>query len=304
MYLPLSSTLRACRIAGVAAAAAAAFLAFATGSRGEDAVLLEPTWKVGKTYTCEHSQDVTITIGAGEQAIRNPVNVAVTFEASVAAHGDKGEKAISFKAGKVRMSMSMFGSKSEYDSEDEGNQSAELAGMIAGILDTKDLLAIYDRNDEFVKFEDTGGPGLKGSGGGAAALAPVRFGRNEIRQLLSYCVRPFPEKPVAKGDAWEEKSNVNLNLGAADMTLKMTAEGNGSDGRPVVTYASNFDVTFAEGTPASGGDGNGKLVGKMVYDPDQAVVREHVTSMEMTVLLNGIEMPVAQESTTKVVKIE
>ena len=270
----------------------------------DDAVLFEPTWKIGKTYTCEHSQDVVISVGGGDQAVENPVKVSLTFEAKVSSHGKEGEKAISFKTKKVKMMMSMFGTKSEYDSEDESNQSGDVAGMIAGILNTEDLKVIFDSNDKFVKFVDGGRGNLKGSGGGAASLAPVRFGKNEIRQLLSYCVRSFPDHPIKKGETWAEENNVNLNLGAADMKMKMTAEGNDKEQRPVVTYASDFDVNFAEGGPATGGKGNGKMVGKMTYDADKAIIVEHVTSIDMTVSMNGLEMPVTQDSSTTVVKVE
>lgn len=269
----------------------------------EAPVLLKPTWQVGKTYTCEHYQDITLTIGAGEQAVENPINVALTFEAKVSAHGEEGGKAVSFQTTKARMNMSMFGTTSEYDSEDESKQSPELAGMISGILDTKGLKVIFDSNDEFVKFEESAGKELKGAGG-AAGLAPVRFGKNEIRQLLSYCVREFPERPIKKGDTWKEENDVNLNLGSTEMKMEMTAEGNDKEGNPVVTYSSDFEVEFAEGGPANGGKGDGKMVGKMTYDAKLAIIADHFATIDMTLSMNGLLMPVKQESKTKVTKVE
>jgi hypothetical protein len=284
-----------------------AFFALATFSSNvaaEDAVKLEPTWKIGHTYTCEHSQDVTISIGAGDQAIDNPVHVALTFEAKVEADGKEGGKAIRFKATKIEMNMSMFGTTAEYDSEDESKQSAELAGMIAGIKDTDNLKLIFDRNDTFVKFDEgDGNRALKGADAAAAGLAPMRFGKGEIRQLLSYCVREFPDRPVKKGDKWKEENNVNLNLGSADMKMEMTAEGNDKDGHPAVTYKSDFEVDFSDGGPTAGGKGDGKLTGKMTYDSEQAIINDHITTIDMNLTLNGLLMPVKQESKTKVTKI-
>ncbi|MGK0190033.1 MAG: hypothetical protein ACI9R3_005852 [Verrucomicrobiales bacterium] len=286
-------------------AAVTASVAMSSNGHAEDAaVLLKPTWKIGKTYTCEHAQNITITFGAGDQAIENPINVDLTFEAKVAAHGEDGGKAISFNTSRTKMSMSMFGTTSEYDSEDESKQSPELAGMISGILDTDDLKVIFDKNDKFVKFDDGGRANLKGSGGGAASLAPVRFGKNEIRQLLSYVVREFPERPIIKGDKWQEDNNVNLNVGSTDMKMEMTSEGNDKNGQPVVTYTSDFEVDFEEGGLASGGKGEGKMVGKMTYDPKQAIVCDHFATIEMGLSMNGMVLPVKQESTTKVIKVE
>ncbi|MDA0814499.1 MAG: DUF6263 family protein [Verrucomicrobia bacterium] len=287
------------------AVVALAFSTFTSTVAAEDTTKLEPTWKIGHTYTCEHVQDVTISIGAGDQAIDNPVHVALTFEATVEADGKEGGKAIRFKATKVEMNMSMFGTTAEYDSEDESKQSAELAGMIAGIKDTDNLKVIFDRNDTFVKFDEGGGErALKGADPAASAgLAPMRFGKGEIRQLLSYCVREFPDHPVKKGDEWKEENNVNLNLGSADMKMEMTAEGNDKDGRPVVTYTSDFEVDFSDGGPTAGGKGDGKLTGKMTYDSKQAIISDHNTTIDMNLSMNGLLMPVKQESKTKVTKI-
>ncbi|MCB1100001.1 MAG: hypothetical protein KDN22_30835, partial [Verrucomicrobiae bacterium] len=156
--------------------------------------------------------------------------------------------------------------------------------------------------DVFVKFDEGTRSAPKGTAA-AAGLAPMRFGKNEIRQLLTYCVREFPDRPIAKGDKWDEENNVNLNLGTADMKMQMTAEGNDKDGNPVVTYTSAFEVDFSEGGPTPGGKGDGKLSGKMTYDSEHAIINDHITTIDMNLNLNGLMMPVKQESNTKVTKI-
>ena len=284
-------------------AASFVLAAVASPALADDGVLLEPTWKVGKTYTCEHTQDVTITIGAGDQATENPITVAVTFDAAVTPHGDEGSKAISFETKKVKMTMSMFGIESTYDSEDADNQSEELGAMLEGILKRDDLKVIYDRNDEFVKFEEEGRRKPKAGGVGAAAMAPVKFGKTEIKQMLAYCVRSFPDRPIKKGDKWEADDKIQLSLGGADLKLAMNAEGPNEDDHPTITYESEFEATFEREGPGAGNKGEGNIVGKMVYDPEKAILSEHITTIEMSVNMGGLELPVTQRSKTTVVKI-
>ena len=269
--------------------------------RAEDALLIEPTWKAGKKYTCEHTQNVVIAIGEGDQAVENPVNVSISFEAGVSAHGAEGGKAVSFKATKVKMSMSMFGQAAEFDSENQEKQSADLAAMLGGVLDTKDLKVIFDKDDKFLKFE---GEQKAQDAGGAPGLAPMQFGNNEIRQLLAYCVRSFPDNPIKKGDKWTSEESVNLNLGAAEVKMNMTAMDPNDKGQPVIAYESKIDAKFPEGGVSAGGKGEGSMQGEMIYDPEKAIIVAHTAGIAMKVNLSGLELPIRQSANTTVVKVE
>ena len=280
-----------------------AFTVLASGpvEADDDAILIEPTWKVGKQYTCEHNQDVVITLGQGDQALENPVKFSVTFEVEVSANGKKGEKALAFRATKTKMSMNLFGQEFEYDSEDKEKQSPDVSAMLEGIVNTGDLKVIFDKDDKFLRFEG----GEKSAEAGTAPGVPtIRFGNNEIRQILAYCVRSFPDHPVKKGDKWSTEETVNLNLGSVDVKMNMTAKGANDKGRPLVDYESKIDVRFPEGGLAAGGQGKGKMEGEMTYDPEKAVIVEHVTATKMTVDMSGLPVPVKQSAKTTVVKVE
>jgi hypothetical protein len=272
----------------------------------DDGTLIEPTWKVGKKYSCEHSQHVVITIGEGEQAINNPVHVEINFEVEVSSHGTQGEKALSFEATKAKMTMNIFDQISAFDSEDPENQSPNVASMLQGVLKTEDLKLIYDKDDKFVKFEEGKKDQKKAAPASApvAAVAPMQFGKNEIRQLLGYCVRSFPDKPVNKGDKWENEESVNFNLGAADVKIEMTAKGPNDKGKPIVDYQSKIDVKFPEGGAAGGGAGKGEMKGEMTYDPEKAIIENHTAEIDMTANVAGLQLPVRQTAKTTVVNIE
>ena len=273
-----------------------------------DPVLIEPTWKVGKKYSCEHEQEWTITFGEGDQALENVISVAVDFEASVSDNGDKGDKAVRFKAAKARMSLNMFGQITEYDSTDESKQDPGVGQALRGLLNTDGLAIIYDKDDKFVRFEEKkpvdGGNGEKPKEAAPAGL-PLKFGKNEVRQLLSYCVSSFPDKPVKEGDKWTKDEKFNLSLGAADVEMAMTAKAPDKEGRPIVAYETDLEFKLDEGSPVGAGEGKGKIEGEMKYDPDNAIVSEHLTAIDLKVTLGGgLMLPAKIALKTGVTKVE
>jgi len=290
-----------------------------------DTVALKQQWLAGKKYyqTVKTEQETKAEIAG--QKMDNSMNMTIDLTMTVSPKVSGQPKRVIIRYERTAMQMTVNGQTMGFDSADAnaGNDPLGLGktlGATVGkelkcILNDQDQVETIENYDEFVKSLAPGAvPGFDPS---------KMFSREALTQMLQQgSLRAMPGKPVAAGDSWPFKTEVDMaQLGKVGVNGSYTYKGTVDHGGAKCAEIATDGTLSMEIGGAGGGDSplaglglaitDGSVKGTIWFDNQLGTARETQLVQEMTMSMKNptdpsakMVMPMKQHVTVSLTKIE
>lgn len=271
----------------------------------ESPVSLRLHWLSGKTYTQETITETT----AGLTAIGKPedqkmkVKQTTRIEVKESSAGQK-EARVTFEA--LSGEVMMQGKKQTFDSQNLAEAHPMIRASVGQSVG-KSFILVYDAEDQFLKVADTGAMSPDPLG------TPSLEGIAEAKQIAELYRRSLemglPKMQVKPGDRWTSQETVQFpSAGTVNVELRVKFDSLVNyEGRSHAKISFEGDMKRADEDAGSRsvtlGKGS-KTFGQILFDLDRGTVSFGAFRADIQLETLGKTIPVRQQVTTKLVKME
>lgn len=262
-------------------------------------------WVPGKTYTQETTTETTTVLTAVGQADDVKMNVKQTTVIDVAARPEGGKQArVTFKA--LSGDMLLKGKQQTFDSKDLSKADPMIQASVGQSVGKSFLLLYSDAND-FIGVKDT------------SEMTPENLGNpilqdiaeaKEVAELYRRSLEMgLPKIAVKPGDRWTTEETLKFpSAGTVKVELRVKFESlldykEGPHAKLSFEGDMISDPNAEEGRPVTLAKGS-KTYGQILFDLERGTPTFAAFRADIKLDVQGRILPVRQQVTTKLVKME
>ena len=283
----------------------------AVAQQEEQAVELKLHWEPGVTYVQESETDTTSFLTTLGRTSDQKLKVLQTTRI-VAQKNAQGQTEAKVTIEHLLGEMSYEGASHVYDSRNPASSHPLLVRTLGGGAG-RGFTMVYDAQDKFVEARDIGSMVKGGPNPDLASIASAGQMATLYRRSLEM---GLPQIPVRPGDKWISDETVPFPQ-AGIVQVKLNAKFDGvvdREGRQQARISFEGKMTskrdkdstgreIATDRPVTLGEGS-KVSGQVFFDLERRTIAMALFSASMKLRVEGKELPVQQQVTTKLVSME
>jgi len=199
-------------------------------------------------YVVTQSTDMQMSVAGQKQSLTMSQTMDMSWKISdVASNGD-----VTMNQAIERVQVSSDGGLIggfKYDSSDSAPPESAIAKTMADVFSKiiNENFAVTMKPTGQIASVDVPEPLVKAlaSGGGTSVM-----NEETLKQIMTQSAVTLPEKPVKKGESWENTQNVDLQFGVMTISSVLTYTGNDpSTGLAQITMKPTISIKSKEGQP-------------------------------------------------------
>lgn len=271
----------------------------------EQPVSLQLRWIPGKTYTQETTTDTTTALTALGQA--EDVKMKVKQTTVITVTGDpEGSKEARVTFQSMAGNVVLEGKKHSFDSADLSGAHPMIQSSIGQSIG-KSFILVYDKEDKFLTVKDTGA--MTPSNLGTPSLEGLAEAK-EVAELYRRSLEMgLPQIKVKPGDRWSSQQTVKFpSAGTVNVELRVKFDAildydSGPHAKISFEGEMKNDDNAIEARRVSIGKGS-KTFGQILFDINRGTVSFGAFRADIILDVQGKSLPIRQQVTTKLVKME
>lgn len=271
----------------------------------EEPVSLNLRWLPGKTYTQETTTETFTGLPSTKKAeeVKMKVKQTTVIQVTGEPEGTK-EARVTFEA--MAGEVMLQGKKQAFDSANLKDAHPMIQSSIGQSVG-KSFILVYDGKDKFVEVKDTGS--MSPTTLGNPSLSGIAEAK-EVAELYRRSLEMgLPHIQVKPGDRWTSQETIKFPSAGTvkvDLRVKFDAIVNYDTGpHAKISFEGDMtnDADAIEARPVSIGKGS-KTYGQILFDIERGTVSFGAFRADITLDVQGQKVPVRQQVSTKLVKIE
>lgn len=271
----------------------------------EETYGLQIHWIPGKSYTQETTTETTTVLTAVGQAddVKMKVKQTTSIDVTGEPNGSK-EARVTFKA--LSGDVLLKGKKSTFDSSDLSKADPMIKASVGQSVG-KSFILVYNGADEFVSVKDTGS--MAPDNLGNPVLADIAEAK-EVAELYRRSLEMgLPKIKVKPGDRWTTQETIKFpSAGTVKVELRVKFEAlidyqEGPHAKLSFEGDMVSDSNAEEGRPVTLAKGS-KTYGQILFDLERGTPSFAAFRADIKLDVQGRILPIRQQVTTKLVKLE